>query len=45
MFESFRVQVVKLEFGLQVVGLEFGASLWFRVWVGCSGFRFGVEVS
>ena len=25
--------------------VEFGASLWFRVWVGGSGFRFGVEVS
>ena len=34
-----------MEFGLKVVGLEFGACLWFRVWVGGSGFRSGIEVS
>ena len=31
-------------FGNKVVGLEFGACLWFRFWVGSSGFRSGVEV-
>ena len=30
-------------FGNKVVGLEFGACLWFRFWVGSSGFRSGVE--
>ena len=34
-----------MAFGLKVVGLEFGACLWFRVWVGGSGFRSGIEVS
>ena len=34
-----------MEFGLKAVGLEFGACLWFRVWVGGSGLRPGVEVS
>ena len=38
-------QVWKVEFGLKVVGLEFGACLWFRVWVGASCFRSGVEAS